>query len=163
MNICHSLLFFSFLASISPGISKGTNVNKLNGFISGYSLTGDSLTIDGLKDRTNKSVEESEKLKPTAIALQAEFLDYKLKAKGSKGGAIDEADDGYQMATEAVRDCDEIDKIGKKVAIATSKKMKISDMLQLVLTAENKVHNIKYLIHQTEDRRKEVQFELKGR
>jgi hypothetical protein len=154
-----SLLVFIFLSLFFSGISNGANVIKFNGYI----CTGDTLTIDGLKERANKAVEESAKLRPNATALQTDFLNYKLKAKGNKGGASDEANDGYQMASEAVKDCDEIDKIGKKVATANPQKAKVGDLLKLVTTAEKKVHNIKYLIHQTEDRRKEVQFELKGK
>ena len=160
MNIRHfPFLIFILSLLFFPGISSGSNIIKLKGYIS----SGDTLAMDSLKARVNKAVEESAKLRPNATALQTEFLNYKLKTKGSKGGALDEADDGYQMASEAVKDCDEIDKIGNKVAAATPKKIKIKEMLQLTSTAEKKVHNIKYLIHQTEDRRKEVQFELRGR
>jgi hypothetical protein len=160
MNIRHfSSLIFILSSLIFSGISSGANAIKLNG----YTSSGDTLIMDSLKTRVNKSVEESAKLRPNATALQTEFLNYKLKAKGRKGGALGEADDGYQMASEAVKDCDEIDKIGKKVATATPQKMKMKELLQLTLIAEKKVHNIRYLIHQTEDRRKEVQFELRGR
>jgi hypothetical protein len=159
MNIYScSFLVLILLASLGPGRSHG--LVKIS---NEYGLAGDTLTLDNLKERANKAVEESATLRPTATALQSEFLGYKLKAKGAKGGAFDEANDGYQLASEAVKDCDEIDKIGKKAAAATPKKMKIETMLIMVLTAEKKVHNIKYLIHQTEDRRKEVQFELKGK
>jgi hypothetical protein len=154
-----TVLVFIFSSLVFSEMSKGANVNKFMGYIS----SGDTLTIDSLKVRMNKAVEESAKLRPNATALQTEFLNYKMKAKGSKGGASDEANDGYELASEAVKDCDEIDKMGKKVAAVTPKNMKIGDMLKLVIIAEKKVHNIKYLMHQTEDRRKEVQFELKGK
>jgi hypothetical protein len=160
MNInTNSLLILVFCSLFLGSISEGAGKVKLD---RPNNVLNDTLIIDSLKQRAIKAMEESAKLRPTATSLQAEFLDYKQKAKSSKGGAIDEANDGFQMSSEAVKDCEEIDKIAKKVASA-SPKMKAADILKLVTTAEKKVHNIKYLIHLTEERRKEVHFELKGR
>jgi hypothetical protein len=112
-----------------------------------------------LKERAQLIQEMAGKHKVSANELKVEYAGYKAQAKSCKGGAIDEANDGYKMSEEAIKDCEEAEKIAKK--IISAKKVDVG-MYKLIKLAQRRMENSQYLMEQTKDRRKEVLFELKG-
>jgi hypothetical protein len=119
----------------------------------------DTANAEFLKESAKQIQETAGLYKTSAIELRTEYAGYKLQAKKCKGGAIDEANDGFKMSDEAVKDCEEAEKIAKKIIAA--KKVDLG-MYKLIKLAQRKMENSQYLMHQAKDRRKEVLFELKG-
>jgi hypothetical protein len=117
----------------------------------------DTANTDFLKERAKLIQENAAKYKISAAEIQAEYAGYKAQAQKCKG-AMDEANDGYKMTTEAVKDCETADNLAKKIIAAK----KDTDMLKMLKEAQKRMENCQYLIQQAKDRRKEVQFELKG-
>jgi len=119
----------------------------------------DTVNAEFLKESAKQIQETAGLYKTSAIELRTEYAGYKLQAKKCKGGAIDEANDGFKMSDEAVKDCEEAEKIAKKIIAA--KKVDLG-MYKLIKLAQRRMENSQYLMHQAKDRRKEVLFELKG-
>ena len=112
---------------------------------------------DSIRTKADKVNADANQLKPKAEELQNLFDGYKARAKKCPK-ALKEADDGYNMAKKAVKDIDEALKITAKAL----KAKKPADGLKQVNAAEKKVHQAKYYVHESEDRKKETEFELRG-
>lgn len=117
----------------------------------------DTSNMDFLKERAKLIQENAAKNKVSATEIQTEYAGYKAQAQKCKG-AIDEINDGLKMANDAVKDCETADKLAQKIIAAK----KDTDMLRMLKEAQKRMENCQYLILQAKDRRKEVQFELKG-
>jgi hypothetical protein len=117
----------------------------------------DTSNMDFLKERAKLIQENAAKYKISATEIQTEYAGYKAQAQKCKG-AMDEANDGFKMGNEAVKDCEIADQLAAKVIAAK----KDTDMLKMLKEAQKRMNNCQYLIQQAKDRRKEFQFELKG-
>jgi hypothetical protein len=125
------------------------------------SLNGDSINVDALRSKATELQSKANELKSKATELKNVFEGYqsKAKTKGKKGTeALKEASDGLDMADKAVKDCEEVEKLGTKVI----KAKKPEEVKKYVEQMDKKVKNAKYFIRQADDRKKEAEFELKG-
>lgn len=119
----------------------------------------DSIDAAALKSKATELQSKATELKPKATELKNLFEGYKAKAHGKDcNKAEKEASDGLDMAEEAVKDCESVEKLAAKVL----KAKKPTELPKLVAQMEKKVSNAKYYIHQAEDRKKETEFELRG-
>jgi len=105
----------------------------------------------------DKIVEEADKLLPKANELKTLFIGYKLRA-GHCPKAMKEAGDGLDMAEKAIKDCTE----AKRLVDKAKKAKKSKDIQKSIPLALQKVHNANYFIHESEERKKETEFELKA-
>lgn len=110
-----------------------------------------------LLKKADKIVEDADKLLPKATELKTLFDGYKARA-GNCPKAMKEASDGLDMAEKAIQDCTE----AKKLVEKARKAKKSKDIQKSIPLAEQKVHNAKYFIHESEERKKETEFELKA-
>jgi hypothetical protein len=113
--------------------------------------------LDSVRTKVEKVNADADQVKPKADELQNLYAGYKARAKKCDV-ALKEAEDGYNMAKEAVKDLEEV----KKLTAKALKAKKGSDGLKQAKIAEQKVHQAKYYIKESEERKKEVEFELKG-
>ncbi|MFL5730981.1 MAG: hypothetical protein ACJ75J_15945 [Cytophagaceae bacterium] len=146
-----AMLFFCALALLLSSAASNAQGKKKQ--------APDTANAEYLKERAKQIQETAGKYKASANELLTEYAGYKAQAKSCKGGAIDEANDGYKMSDEAVKDCEGAEKIAQK--IISAKKVD-SGMYKLIKDAQRKMENSQYLMQQAKDRRKEVLFELRG-
>ena len=132
-------------------------VCALTFFSNVFAQTKDTANTDFLKERAKLIQENAAKYKISATEIQTEYAGYKSQAQKCKG-AMDEANDGFKMANDAVKDCETADNLAQKIIAAKQN----TDMLKMLKEAQKRMDNCQYLIQQAKDRRKEVQFELKG-
>lgn len=123
----------------------------------GRSQDNSAALMDSVRAKAEKANADANQLKPKAEELQNLFDGYKARAKKCPK-ALKEAEDGYNMAKKAVKDIDEALKITAKAL----KSKKPADGLKQVSAAEKKVHQAKYYVNESEDRKKETEFELRG-
>jgi hypothetical protein len=133
------------------------SIPLLFSFSKKYSSTRLFADDSTLLKKADKIVEDADKLLPKAMELKTLFDGYKLKA-GNCPKAMKEASDGFDMAEKAIKDCTE----AKKLVEKARKAKKSKDIQKSIPLAEQKVHNAKYFIHESEERKKETEFELKA-
>jgi hypothetical protein len=124
-----------------------------------YAIQSDSLSLDSLFQIANKILSQANELKPKALELKNLYSGYKAKAGEKKCTvALKEIEDALKMAEVALKDCEEVGKLVEKAL----KSKKPKDVQKLVDLASKKYKNAKYYTHESENRKKEVEFELKG-
>ncbi len=139
------LLFFAFAATAQDQNSKPTMIGK------------DSANTDYLKGEARRLRQNCESLKTKALELVTLYKGYVVKTKACPG-ALEEAKLALDMANKALKDAE----TGIKLADNAEKAKKMKDAKKCLSQIDPRLRSGHEYLKESEDRKKEIEFEMRG-
>jgi len=147
----HFIVFFLFLTGAA------TCLNAQDVKIQPKMVGGDTSNTDYLKGEARRLRQNCESIKTKAQELVAVYQGYVEKTKDCQG-AKEEAKLALDMAKKALKEGE----AGIKLADKAEKATKMKDTKKYLSQIDSKIKSGHEYLKESEDRKKEIEFEMKG-